>query len=58
MFLTSEKLTALQSCSSDNECFINATKTEQRVILENCKERIGSELSTYTEELKEVIKKR
>ena len=58
VFLTSERLTALQSYSSDNGSFINAAKTEQRVILENFEEIIGSDLSTYTEELKEAIKKR
>ena len=58
VFLTSERLTALQSYSSDNGSFINVAKTEQRVILENFEEIIGSDLSTYTEELKEAIKKR
>ena len=58
MFLTSERLTALQSYSSGNGSFINAAQTEQRVILENFEEIIGSDLSTYTEELKEAIKKR
>ena len=36
---------------------MNAAKTEQRVILENCEEIIDSDLSTYAEELKESIKK-
>ena len=57
VFLTSARLTALQSYSSDNGSFINAAKTEQRVILENFEEIIGSDLSTYTEELKTAIKK-
>ena len=57
VFLTSERLTALQSYSSNNRSFINAAKMEQRVILQNCEEIIGSDLSTYTEELKEAIKK-
>ena len=30
---------------------------EQRDILENCEEIIGSDFSTYTEQLKELIKK-
>ena len=58
MLFTSERLTTLQSYSSDNGGFIKAAKTEQRVFLENCEEIIGSGLSTYTEELKEAIKKR
>ena len=57
MLFTSERLTTLQSYSSDNGGFIKATKTQQRVILANCEETIGSDLSTYTEELKEAIKK-
>ena len=58
VFLTSERLTAFQSYSSDNVSAMNAAKSEQRVILQNCEEIIGSDLSTYTEELKEAIKKR
>ena len=57
MVFTSERLTTLQSYSSDNGGFIKAAKTQQRVILANCEETIGSDLSTYTEELKEAIKK-
>ena len=58
VLFTSERLTTLQSYSSDNGGFIKAAKTGQRVFLENCEEIIGSDLSTYTEELKEAIKKR
>ena len=58
VFLTSERLTAFQSYSSDNVSAMNAAKSEQTVILVKCEEMIGSDLSTYTEELKEVINKR
>ena len=58
VFLTSERLTPLQNYSNDNGSFINTAKTEQRVNLVNCEEIIGSDLNTYTEELKEVIKKK
>ena len=58
VFLTSERLTPLQNYSNDNGSFINTAKTEQRVNLVNCEEIIGSDLNTYTEELKEGIKKK
>ena len=48
----------MQSYSNNNGSFINTAKTEQRVNLVNCEEIIGSDLSTYTEELKEAIKKK